>query len=250
MKKITILFVLFLMLSFISGIYFCSYHSSYSIETFENNDKSNEKSNNDDCPDLLIKSGNAILLYNSKLPETPGINPLPFYNLDEYINYLEIQKRKGIHCPVLFLQEEVNTQGNSVYRIRPDIFQQQGGLSSSPQLYNTITPTIARNPIQVIDANQDNHPYNKGGYNEFDPYGQHIGEYTIIDSIHDSTYKGKSLSENPMDDNWGGVIYTKNAVDSGKYIENEVAPISRVGPFTEKSDNIHIVNNTKNSIYD
>lgn len=251
MKKITMLFVLFLMLSFISGIYFCNYHSSYSTESFENNNKGNEKSKSDNCPDLLIKSGNAILLYDSKLPETPGINPLPFYNLDEYINYLEIQKKNGVHCPVLFLQEEVNTQGNSVYRIRPDIFQPQGGLSSAPQTYNTTTPTIARNPIQVIDANQDNLPYNSGGYNEFDPYGQHIGEYTTIDSIHDSTHKGKSLSENPMDDNWGGVIYTKNAVDSGKYVENEVAPPHQKSLFTEMSDNIrNNVNNAKNSIYD
>jgi len=185
------------------------------------------------------------------LPESTGTNPLPFYNLDEYINYLEIQKRNGKHCPVLYLQEEVNTQGNNVYRIRPDIFQPQGGLSSAPQLYYTNTPIIPRKPIPVIDANQDNPPYNAGGYNEFDPYGQHIGEYTVIDSIHDSTFKGKSLSENPMDDNWGGVIYTKNAVDSGNYVGNEVVPPSIGGPFTEKSDNIHNnVNNKKSSIYD
>jgi len=260
MKPINLAFFIFIIVSFISGIYFCSTQNAYFVEKFTDNpsdnpsDKPSDNSsakNNDTCPDLLIKSGNAILLYNSKLPESPGTNPLPFYNLDEYINYLEIQKRNGTHCPVLFLQEEVNTQGNSVYRIRPDIFQPQGGLSTAPQLYYTNTPIIPRKPIPVIDANQDNPPYNSGGYNDFDPYGQHIGEYTVIDSIHDSTFKGKSLSENPMDDNWGGVIYTKNAVDSGKYKENEVAPPSMGGPFTEKSDNIHNdVNNTRNSIYD
>ena len=254
MKPINLLFFIFIILSFVSGIYFCSTHESYQIETFTDKSSDNSDSqskNNANCPDLLIKSGNAILLYNSKLPETPGKNPLPFYNLDEYINYLEIQKRRDIHCPVLFLQEEVNTQGNSVFRIRPDIFQPQGGLSNTQHIYNTTTPVIPRTPIQVIDANQDNPTWNSGGYNEFDPYGQHIGQYTVIDAIHDSTFKGKSLSENPMDDNWGGVIYTKDAVDSGKYAENEVAPLSHTGPFAEKSDNIHNdVNNSKSSIYD
>ena len=42
-----------------------------------------------------------------------------------------------------------------------------------------------------------------------------------------------------MDDNWGGVLYTKQAVDLGKYKENEVVPPSASGPFKEKTDNIH-----------
>jgi hypothetical protein len=249
MKSITVVFLIFLILSFASGIYFCSTHTSYKIEN-KKEGFTESMDNESSCPDLLIKSGNAILLYNSKLPESPGVNPLPFYNLDEYINYLDIQKRKGIHCPVLFLQEEVNTQGRSVFRIRPDIFQPQGGLANSQNIYNTNTPHIMRNAIQVIDANQDNPPYNTGGYHEFDPYGQHVGQYTVVDAIHDSTYKGQSLSENPMDDNWGGVLYTKDAVDSGKYKDNEVVPPSQSGPFTEKSDNIHDQNKgSKTDIY-
>jgi hypothetical protein len=251
-KAIHIAFLIFLILSFASGIYFCSTHPSFYMEGFSESLNTHESSsnNNSSCPDLLIKSGNAILLYNSKLPESPGKNPIPFYNLDEYINYLDIQKRKGIHCPVLFLQEEVNTQGNSVFRIRPDIFQPQGGLATSQNIYNTTTPNISRTPIQVIDANQDNPPWNVGGYNEFDPYGQYIGQYTTVDAIHDATYKGKPLSENPMDDNWGGVLYTKDAVDAGKYKDDEVVPPSHSGPFVQKSDNIHDqVDSSKLSIF-
>lgn len=253
MKSKIILLLTILTLSFISGIYFCASHKLPMFESMEGQKNDSTSKDDSNCPDLLIKSGSAILLYNSKLPESPGINPIPFYNLDEYINYLDIQKRKGIHCPVLFLQEEVNTQGNSVFRIRPDIFQPQGGLATSQNIYNTTTPIISRTPIQIIDANQDNPPWNTGGFDEFDPYGQHIGQYTVIDAIHDATYKGKSLSENPMDDNWGGVLYTKDAVDSGKYKDREVVPQSqgRTSQFTEKSDNIH--NNkdyAKNSIFD
>jgi len=209
--------------------------------------QSKEKS----CPDLLIKSGNSILMYNSSLPETPGTNPIIFANLDEYINYLEIQKKNGSQCPVLFLQEENNTQGQTVYRVRPDIFNPQAGLPTQQQIqYNMPTalpPSIASSniqpplntPMQVIDSSDDNPPYNRGQYNGFDPMGLQIGKYTTLDAIHDSTYKGQSLSENPMDGNWGGVLYTKSAVDSGKYKENEVMPPSANNLFAKNSDNIH-----------
>ena len=75
------------------------------------------------CPDLLIRKGNTLLLYNTKY----GGDPLPFYNLDEYINYLEIQRRAGTVCPVLFLQYESTAQGTDVYRMRPSPFDLQGG---------------------------------------------------------------------------------------------------------------------------
>jgi len=42
-----------------------------------------------------------------------------------------------------------------------------------------------------------------------------------------------------MDTNWGGVLHTKSAVDSGKYKENEVIPPNK-GVFAEKSDNINV----------
>lgn len=249
MKPITIFFLIFLILSFASGIYFCSTHCPYkNTEGFtEGHEGNNEGHQESECPDLLIKSGNAILLYNSKKPEVPGSNPLPFYNLDEYINYLEIQRKKGIRCPVLFLQEEVNTQGNSVFRIRPDIFQPQGGLAQTQPIFNKTSPSITRNALPVIDANQDNPPWNTGGYGEFDPMGLHIGQYTVLDAIHDSTYKGQELSENPMDSNWGGVLHTKDAVDSGKYKENEVVPPSQSGPFAQKSDNINTEKKGRNA---
>jgi len=85
--------------------------------------------NRDDqgCPNLLVQKGNALLLYNTNKPEDEN-NPISFFNLDEYINYLEIQKSKGNSCPVLYLQQENNAQGNDVYRMRPSPFDKQGGL--------------------------------------------------------------------------------------------------------------------------
>lgn len=222
MKTRTILLLIFLILVFFSGIYFCYSQKSLLSESFESGAADSSENAQPNCPNLLIKSGNAILLFNSNLPESPGVNPIPFFSLDEYINYLEGQKRKGIRCPVLYLQEEVNTQGESVYRMRPDVFDPQGGLEKVQ--YNTKTPPVYRKPMKVIDANQDNEPWNSGGFHEFDPYGLHVGRYTEIDAIHDSTTLGTKLSDNPMDDNWGGVIFTRDAVESGKYKDREVAP--------------------------
>ena len=235
MKPGKLAILIFLILSFITGIYFTATHK---LEGFENKPTNGLSGPiKMDCPDVLIKSGNTILLYNSKMPEEAGVNPLPFYNLDEYINYLEIQRKNGIHCPVLFLQEEINTQGNSVFRLRPDIFNPVAGLPTTTELERT--------PVSYVDSSDDNPPYNSGMYNGFDPIGLPIGQYTAIDSIHDSTRKDKTLSENPMDSNWGGVLYTKDAVDSGKYKENEVYPAAR-SLYSEKSDNVRDLNSKKN----
>jgi hypothetical protein len=80
---------------FLAGLYY--YTTIESMETM---------SKETGCPDLLIRKGNTLLLYNTK----SKADPLPFYNLDEYINYLEIQRRAGNICPVLFLQYESTTQ--------------------------------------------------------------------------------------------------------------------------------------------
>ena len=249
MKPITILFLIFLLMTFTSGIYFCATHVN-TIDIYENFDpkKDLQGPTTIDCPDLLIKSGNSLLLFNSRLPQIPGTNPLPFFNLDEYINYLENQKKIGVHCPVLFVQEENNTQGQSVFRVRPDVFDPQGGLPTTAQQPGSQTPfgipfsktqqSPADSPIQVIDSSDDNPKWNQNQTQGFDPTGFHVGEYTTLDALHNSTYKGQNISDNPMDANWGGVLYTKKSVDSGKFKDNEVAPPAASGPFKEKSDNI------------
>ena len=59
--------------------------------------------------------------------------------------------------------------------------------------------------------------------------GQHVGEYTNIDSIHDST-NTRQISDNPMDSKWAGVTYTQQMVDSGKYVGNEITSPSLFNP--------------------
>jgi len=225
MKFLNKIFVIFLIIVFVLGGYLyvtgkldnIFFPEDEGMTTADENGRPKVES----CPDLLIRRGNILLLYNSKMDIIDGVNPLPFYNLDEYINYIEIERKKGRNCPVLFLQHETTTQGEDVYRVRSNPFQPDAGLmplSAAAQMPSQI-------PVPVIDSNRDHPPYNAGNYAGFDPMGLTIGMYTKLDEIHDSTSKapdGQSFSDNPMDPNWGGVLYTQGKVDSGKYDENNI----------------------------
>jgi len=253
MKKIRLLFFLFLIIVFLAGIYWI-FNSNIKTTcdkktnkmTIENMDNATK-----DCPDMLIKKGDKLLLYNSSKP-IDETNPIPFENLDEYIFYLEAQRKIGNNCPILFLQEENNAQGEDVFRIRPSPFDMQGGLPSITDI-NKLNPypplsisdttktysapnsyisdinnstlskqsSINTKPITVMDAGRENAPYNTGEYSSFDPYGQYVGIFTNVDEIHHSTKKPK-FSDNPMDPNWGGVEYTQQNIDTGKYQDNNV----------------------------
>jgi hypothetical protein len=200
------------------------------IERFETKPETDEKGDtpetNDTCPDLLVKNGAELHLYNTKKPNEEGVNPVVFKKLDEYITYLEVQRKAGTSCPVLFLQKENDAQGNDVYRARPSPFQNGAGL---PITDNLNTPVNTK-PIQAKDASRDN-GYNQNNYAGFDPYGLYVGKVTTVDKIGTSTEKDK-ISDNPMDPNWGGVLYTQKAVDSGKYEENAVSRVVYPTPKT------------------
>ena len=212
-----IIFV-FSLIVFLAGLYY--YTTIEGMTTTTTSEKS--------CPDLLIRKGNTLLLYNTKSKE----DPLPFYNMDEYINYLEIQRRAGTDCPVLFLQYESTAQGTDVYRMRPSPFDLQGGVPPNidPTVFGENIKSIDGNPIKVLDASRDN-GYNQGMYAGFDPHGVHVGQRTELDIIHESTAK-EANSKNPMDFNWGGTQVTENAVRSGVYADRYV---SKPQYFTPKT---------------
>ena len=349
------------------------------------------------CPNVLIRRGNLLLLIDTHSPPQTGKNPVIFKSLDEYKYYVKLQRDAGNKsCPILFLQEESNAQGEDVYRVRSGPFDQTASPSASmkmsevggiqqffknqpsqtaspsaafkdvtaPSSFNkdakvintdakttgfgpgpknsndgkltrvenistetfqtgpqpvfaasvlssptgvpslppsTVTtspgamapiptplstassiapPTLTYSlptaapvtmiqgsitgpisnatmyppnttqpvntqlfngtlgrysgqmsvpfppvPVSVtpyVDSSRDDKPYNQNQYPGFDPYGQFIGKYTNIDQVHDSTKMQAPFSDNPMDPNWGGVLYTRNQVVSGKYDDNKV----------------------------
>ena len=171
---------------------------------------------NGSCPDILVKYGSQLHLYNSKKPKQDGENPIVFNSMDDYIQYLETQRKSGTVCPILFLQKENDIQGNDVYRVRPSPFNTGAGLP----LTTGLTRGVNKTPITVKDASREAN-YNTNQYAGFDPHGLYVGRVTNVDEIGTSTEKEK-ISDNPMDPNWGGVLYTQKSVDSGKYEENQV----------------------------
>jgi hypothetical protein len=243
MKPITLFFIIFLLITFLLGMYLYATFSlkTTKLETLESKIEtlSNDISTNSKCPNLLVKKGKVLMLYNKNEPMVEGKNPIPFFNMDEYINYLEIQRTKGIDCPVLFLQQESNAQGEDVFRMRPSPFDLQGGL---PQMTNLDEKN--KDIVTVIDANRRNYPYNANNYPGFDPTSQYVGVYTNLDIIHDKT-KQNEISDNPMDPNWAGTTYTQQMIDSGKYLENEVTRPVLTTPkttFYPSIQNFHMPN--------
>jgi hypothetical protein len=169
-----------------------------------------------DCPDLLVQQGPDIVLLKST---DPSNNVMKFSNMDEYQKYMKEQSEKGEHCPVLFLKKENNTQGQDVYR-----------MYRSPTDPLPITPPSSKDgPIIPPPFSLDN-ARTGNAYPGFDAYGMDVGIYTDLDKKHDSTQELKE-SENPMDPNWGGVPVTQNAVDTGKYKDNEIVKISYTKPM-------------------
>ena len=235
-----ITFLFFLLITFVLGGYIYSTmdlkHIIAKMEGFENGDASKKyivtdpqyqspaPTTPEGCPDLLIQRGAAFFLYNTKMPITPGANPMIFNSLEEYGVYFNTLKNTGRNCPPLFLQQENNAQGSDVYRIRPSPFNPFAGVPSNSALVQPYDGQI----INELDASRDN-GYNQNMYPGFDPDGLFIGRMTEIDKIHYSTENAK-VSDNPMDSNWGGILHTQAQVDSGKYIENEVTRTNYVTP--------------------
>jgi hypothetical protein len=169
------------------------------------------------CPNILIQHDKQFFLFNSKLAKIPGVNPIEFDNLEDYVEFLDWQRSQGIRCPVLYLQKTYDAQGTAVYKTRPSVTNLQGGL---PPSISSIPSKP--NPTLLVDATQNDPPYNKNSYPSFDPTSYYVGTTTPLDNINQQQ-ENMLYSPDPMDDNWGGIEYTQSLVDKGVYAGNEVA---------------------------
>jgi hypothetical protein len=170
---------------------------------------------NHQCPDILIQKGKYIYLYNSKIAKIPGVNPIKFNNLEDYVEYLRWQRNQKIRCPVLFFQHSYDTQGNGVYKNRPGPTNLQGGLPLMPGL-----PKKELIKSKLLDAGHDDPPYNQNLYPGYDPQNQYIGLVTPLDKMYHQNQGG--ISPSAMDPNWGGPKYTQALVKKGDYKEDNV----------------------------
>ena len=219
-----------LLLIFLLGLYFYAKGScECGIEGFTN-------SKGQRCPDMLIQKGSKFYLYNSKVAQVPGVNPIEFNNLEDYTEFLDWQRSQNIRCPVLYLQETYDAQGNRVYKTRPSVSEPQAGLPPSNQppigIASQVPPLMESalepvgepaypNPTLLVDATRNDPPYNQGSYPAYDQTSYYIGRTTPLD-VMDMQQEAAKVSPNPMDPNWGGSEYTQSLVDKGYYKENEV----------------------------
>ena len=166
-----------------------------------------------ECPNVLIQEGQFIYLFNSNKARIPGVNPLRFNNLEEYSEFIDWSRSQGMKCPVLFLQQINDAQGETSYKVRPSIFDQQGGLPQS-----LVTPKVS----PLVDASHSGDKFNKGDYPGFDGKNQYIGVTTPLDKMFHEGEEDISGSDSPMDANWVGAKVTQDHVKQGKYEDNEV----------------------------
>ena len=225
MTLLTFLFILV----FLIGLYFYAKCSDPSyLEGLKNNENNN---NGVRCPNLLIQKGSRFYLYNSKVAKVPGVNPIEFENLEDYTEFLDWQRSQNIRCPVLYLQETYDAQGNPVYKVRPSVSEPQAGLP--PSIASSIGDIISEstlgnpnalaypNPTLLVDSTRNDPPYNKNSYPAYDESSYYVGTTTPLDTM-DMAQEKSNVSPNPMDPNWGGSEYTEKLVKKGYYNDNEI----------------------------
>lgn len=139
------------------------------------------------CPNTLIQKGNELYLFNTNIVKIPGVNPLKFNNLHEYTQFIEWQRSQGIKCPILFLQESYDAQGNRVFKARQSPTELNGGLPNldmngrypDPDPGNTL-----EGKSLLLDAGVDDPPFNDNSFPGYDPDNQYIGLETPLDKLY------------------------------------------------------------------
>jgi hypothetical protein len=219
-----------LIVLFLLGLYFYSTNRP-------NKEGMQNKTNQRQCPNMLIQKGKSFYLYNSKLAKVPGVNPIEFDNLEDYTEFLAWQRHQGIRCPVLYLQETYDAQGNPSFKVRPSVTEPQGGLQPSYDMPagiassdgNTIMESSLGNentqaypnPMLLVDAGRNNKPWNKNSFPAYDQSSFYVGTTTPLDAMN-VLQENKKVSPDAMDPNWGGAKYTQSLIDKGYYEDDNV----------------------------
>ena len=94
-------FILYIIaIIFIIGlIFYCTNSRTNSIENFQNKNNNvpcGNKIPKKNCPNVLMKKDDKIYLYNANLARVPGINPVVFESLEEYVEFYEWQKSQNM----------------------------------------------------------------------------------------------------------------------------------------------------------
>ena len=184
---------------FLAGLIFCFSGKQKKKTTIKEN-----FIGTNNCPNLLLQSGDEIFLFNSKRVHIPGVNPIKFNNLDEYVEFMKWQRKVGIKCPVLYLQHTYDAQNNLGWRPLANPLEPNGGLLTGP------IPQSNQETL-LYDANRLDPPYNDADFPAYDPDNQYIGDTTPLDKMFNQT----TPPTNPMDT---GTV-SQRSLDKGYYTQ-------------------------------
>ena len=204
-------YLIFIIVCFLLGIYFIINFDKINntnniLEGFiESSDKKGFK-----CPNVLVQKGVKYYLYNSKLDSVPGVNPIQFDNLEDYVEFMDWQRSQGIRCPILYLQQSYNAQGQATYKIRPDPLDLQGGLPPAPPTTSSNYSTSSYTNTPMSSSSPSSNTTN-------------IIDENNVTNITQEEAENMTFSPNAMDDNWGGEQYTERLIQAGVYADNNVS---------------------------
>lgn len=212
------LILIFIM--FILGLYYIIYYVSNTKLGLGIKKENFENRLNYRCPNLLIQKDSDFYLYNSRLANVPGVNPIRFNNLEEYVEFIEWQKSQGIKCPILYLQQMYDAQGNPVYKQRMSPCDLMGGLNDYPAnslFYQPFESLPNKDYMNQYDANQMLLIQEQNNI-----LTSPIDGSDSFDSVYTSNNNVTGSSADAMSSNWGGKEYTRKLVDEGYYDSDKV----------------------------
>ena len=194
---------LFILAVLVASIGICALNKSPTLEGFGQTDF---------CGNVLVQKGDKIVLKNTTKADVPGVNPIVFDNLEDYVEYMQWLRSQGINCPVLYLREQYDAQNECSYNLEPD--------PSDPSSFVPMTDSPpGQDSGKLVDASRTSSVFNKNSYPGFDPLNQNIGRETPLDTAYSD---GQALTANAMKTNWGGAAYSREQVAKGVYAEDEV----------------------------
>jgi hypothetical protein len=211
--------ILFILMAFLAGFYF---YVKRQTGTEDDDTFEGFASAQTNCPNMLVQTGSKFKLFNSN---NPKVKPIEFDNLEDYTTFLEWQHKNGVTCPVLYLQQTSDVQGDDVFKVRPSVTEPQGGLLSHPvpagQKYVSELLDTPNN-TKLVDASHDDPPYNRHGYPAFDQSSYYVGS-TTPDMAINNTPVGSNKSGSAMETNWDSPAFTQKMIDQGAYKGSEVS---------------------------
>jgi len=128
----------------------------------EHNQKVKDGFMNNSCPDMLVQQGSTFSLYHSKQPRVPGANPIVFNKLNDYVEYISWQRSNGIRCPVLFLQQGIDAQGNQSFKVLSNPIDPKGGPPPSRAIGNLLPKPSKNHSANAMDTAWVGDAYTQG----------------------------------------------------------------------------------------